>query len=278
VNVPRFFLRLALLIAGGTLREAARHRLFGCFLIFASAFVFGARWLREINFGAPELKFVADCGFGAMAFFGSALAIAAPAQLFIGEIEHRTILVLLAKPIGRAEFVVDKFLGTLVLVVAFCALLTGLLAAILWWREGELMRAFPDAFPDGRSIAYANLALAGFLQWLKLGVLAAFVLLIASFAHTQLFTIVAGLFVFVICHLQYLVQDLYARGDSLFGRLIGGFMASALPNFHVFAVVDPPLAADGMPGAFLVRVTLYGVAYASVACALAIFSFNRREF
>src|SRR5215208_802106 len=132
-----FSFRRTLLIAQNTLLEAARQKLFNFFLFLALALVIGARWFRDFNFGAPELKFLADCGFGAMAFFGAALTIAATAQLFFSEIENRTALTLLAKPVWRTEFVVGKFLGVAALVAIFCALLTGLLAAVLAWREGQ---------------------------------------------------------------------------------------------------------------------------------------------
>ena len=45
-----------------------------------------------------------------------------------------------------AEFVLGKFLGTAMVAAVFCALLTVLLAAVLWWREGELMREYPENF------------------------------------------------------------------------------------------------------------------------------------
>ena len=91
-------LRLGL-VAQNTLREAVRQRLLHLFVGLALALVLGARGLRDFNFGAPELKFIADCGFGAMTLFGSALTIAATAQLFFSEIENRTALTLLAKPV-----------------------------------------------------------------------------------------------------------------------------------------------------------------------------------
>ena len=108
-----------LLIAQNTLREAARQKLFHFLLFLAFALVLGARWLRDFNFGAPELKFLADCGFGAMAFFGAALTVTATAQLFFSEIENRTALTLLAKPVWRAEFVLGKLLGLAALVGGF---------------------------------------------------------------------------------------------------------------------------------------------------------------
>src|SRR4051812_14972959 len=131
MSAVAFSPRRVVLIAHNTLREAVRHKLLNFLLLLALALVLGARWFRDFNFGAPELKFLADCGFGAIAFFGAALVIAATAQLFFGEIESRTALTLLAKPVWRAEFVLGKFLGVAALAAIFCGLLTIVLAAVL---------------------------------------------------------------------------------------------------------------------------------------------------
>lgn len=272
-----FSYRRTFLIAQNTLREAARQRLFNFLLFLALALVLGARWFRDFNFGAPELKFLADCGFGAMAFFGAALTIAATAQLFFSEIENRTALTLLAKPVWRTEFVVGKFLGIAALSAFFCALLSTLLAAVLWWREGELMREMPEAFAQGRMVSYAMVALGGLLQWLKLAVLAAFTLLVASYAQTQLFTVVAGFFVLVICHLQYLAQDAYTRSGSTPGQVVSGLIAAVFPNFQVFGLVDSLSAADAPPSTHVARIALYALGYIAVACGLSVFSFRHRE-
>lgn len=272
-----FSLRRTRLIAQNTLLEAVRQRLFGFVVFLALALVLGARWLRDFSFGAPELKFLADCGFGAMAFFGAALTITAAAQLFFSEIENRTALTLLAKPVWRAEFVLGKFAGVAALAAIFCAMLTLLLAVVLWWREGELMRAAPESFASGRVVSYGMVALAGLLQWLKLAVLAAFVLLVASFAQTQMFTVVTGFFVLVICHLQYLAQDAYARAGSWFARSVGGGLAGVFPNFQLFALADSLSAADAPPWAHVLRVAVYAGGYIAVACALAVHCFRNRE-
>jgi ABC-type transport system involved in multi-copper enzyme maturation permease subunit len=272
-----FSVRRTLLIAQNTWREATRQRLFNFLLFLALALVLGARWFRDFNFGAPELKFLLDCGLGAMAFFGSALTVTATAQLFFSEMDNRTALTLLAKPVWRAEFMLGKFLGVALLIAVFCALLTTLLIAVLFWREGELMRGFPDNFPDGRVVSYRLVALAGLLQWTKLAVLAAFTLLVASFAQTQLFTVVTGFFILVICHLQYLAQDAYSRAGTLPGRLIAAGIAAMFPNFQLFGLADSLNAADVPSFAHLARVGLYGLGYVVVACGLAIFSFRKRE-
>lgn len=275
-RVP-FSLRRTALIAANTLREAARQRLFLFLLGLALALVAGARWFRDFNFGAPELKFLFDCGQGAIAFFGAALTITASAQLFFGEIENRTALTLLAKPVWRAEFIAGKWLGLAALAAMFCALLTALLVAVLWVREGQLMALYPDNFSQGRAVGYGLVALAGLMQWLKLAVLAAFVLLVASFAQTQLFTVVTGFFLLVIFHLQYLAQEAYAKSGALPGRVLGGLLAGMFPNFQLFALADS-ISAAAMPSAAGVAIVCaYAAGYVAVAVALAVFSFRHRE-
>lgn len=275
-TVPLSVVRV-LLIAQNTLREAVRQKLLLFFALLALALVLGARWFRDFNFGAPELRFLADCGFGVMAFFGAAMVITATAQLFFSELENRTVLTLLAKPVWRAEFIFGKFAGVAALAGIFCVLLTAALVVVLWARETELMRSFPDAFPAGRAVHYSNLVLAGMLQWLKLAVLGALTLLVASFAQTQLFTVGAGFFLLVICHLQYLAYDAYAGVAWSLGRVAGLGLISIFPNFQVFTLADSIAAEDAPTAASVVRVVGYGLGYLVTCCGLAVFSFRRRE-
>lgn len=274
--VPFSPLRVAL-IAQHTLREAARQKLLLVLVGLALALVVGARWFRDFNFGASELKFLADCGFGAIAFFGAALAIAATAQLFFGEIENRTALTLLAKPVWRAEFILGKFLGVVALAGIFCAVLTSVLALMLWLRERELAQALAAEFPRGAGISYASVALAGLLQWLKLAVLAALTLLVASFAQTQIFAVGAGFFLLVICHLQPLAEDVYTRAGSAVGRGGAMMIVTVFPNFQLFTLADGFVLGGALPVWDAVRLVVYAVVYCAAACGLAVLSFRHRE-
>lgn len=265
------------LIAGNTLREAARQKLFNFLVLLAFALVLGAQRFRDFNFGAPELKFLADFGFGATAFFGAALTIAATAQLFFSEIENRTVLTLLAKPVSRADFVLGKFLGVIVVAGVFCVLLTALLVAVLWSRESTLRQEMPDAFTNGHLLHYGAILATGLVQWSKLAVLAAFTLLIATFAQSQLYTVVAGFFVLVICHLQYLAQETYLRSGSTLSRALGGVIGLLFPNFQLFNLTDSLGSGGGLEWDHVVRVEVYALGYVAAVCALAVYSFRKRE-
>ncbi len=279
--VPFSLLRLRL-IAANTFLEAVRQRLFLFLLLVAVGLVVSVQFFRDFNFGSSELKFVADFGFGALVFFGSILTIAATAQLFFSEIENRTALTLLAKPVWRAEFIFGKFLGVWAVVGVFCVLTTSLLMGLLWSRETALMTAHPDAFATGRLVNYGAVVVAAGLQWLKFGVLVMITLLIASFSHTNLFTVVMSFFVLVICHLQYLAREAYATGSGVVGRSLVLGLSWLFPNFQVFNVADAVGVIGGgngepLPVAVIGRAAVYGVVYLAVLGSLAVYSFRQRE-
>lgn len=276
-SVPFSFGRLGV-IAGNTFLEAVRQKLFLFLLLLAIGLVASALFFREFDFGSSELKFIADFGFGALIFFGSALTIATTAQLFFSEIENRTALTLLAKPLWRAEFVFGKFLGVFAVIGVFCALTVGLMMALLYHREGQLMAANPDDFANGqRLIAYGDLLVVGLLQWIKFGVLATIVLLVASFSNTNLFTVVTGFFVLVICHLQYLARDQWANVDNAIAAYGVRLLGLIFPNFQLFNLADSIGQGTGLDMEVALRVAGYGLIYIFVLGGLAVYSFRNRE-
>ena len=139
------------------------------------------------------------------------------------------------------------------------------------------MQQVPDAFSGGRLLRYTDLAALGFVQWLKLAVLAAFTLLVATFAQSQLYTVIAGFFVLVICHLQYLAQETYAHSSAIGARIVGETIALMFPNFQLFNLADEWGAGGDVPWSRVVRVTVYALGYLAAVNALAIYSFRKRE-
>jgi len=263
------------LLAQHTFRAAVRQRVFGFLIVLAGALVVGSGFLREFNFGASELRFLTDLGLGALAFFGSILTIVVTAQLFCGELEDRTALTVLAKPVLRSEFIAGKFLGAWLVTGVFCALMVGLLCALLWVRTPTMGSADTDGAPE--LVRYGDVALAGLLQWVKFGVLAAMTLLVAGIATTSLFAVALSFLVLVVCHLQYLAHEAWQTAGSPAARIGGGLLGLLFPNFQLFNVGEFLAAGQPLEGALVARVAAYGVAYAAVFLALAIGAFRRRE-
>lgn len=238
----------------------------------ASSFLF-----REFNFGSSELKFIADFGFGGMTVFGSALAVIVSAQLFYGEIEHRTALTLLAKPVFRSEFVLGKFLGAWATVACFLGMMTVCLALALWWRETSIMAEYPDEFESGRIVKYG--AIIGFsaIQALRIGILCSIVILFSTYATSSLFAMVMGVLIWIVGQLQHIATEAWTSVDSWVLKGVYALASFALPNFHLFDVGDRLALGESIPGAIYAKLAVYALLYMSFYLAVAGASFNRRE-
>ena len=107
MNITDSFTRIRL-IAGTTFLEAVRQKFFNSLLLISIALVASSTFFQQFDFGTGELKFITDFGFGALFFFGSILSITATTQLFFNEMENRTALTMLAKPVYKLEFLAKE--------------------------------------------------------------------------------------------------------------------------------------------------------------------------
>lgn len=268
------------LIAGTTFLEAVRQKFFNSLLLISVALVGSSTFFQQFDFGAGELKFITDFGFGALFFFGSILSITATAQLFFNEIENRTALTMLAKPVYKLEFLAGKFFGAHLLMLCFTLVITLVLAGILNWREGAIIAQLgPEVQADGPLVRYGDVFLFGFLQWMKFGILAAITLFVASFSNTNLYTIVVSFFILIICQLQYIARDAYTGMEAGWERILVLALGLIFPNFQLFNVGDQLVfdVEQALPAAVVLRMTAYGLIYTVAFILLAQLNFRRRE-
>ena len=99
-----------LLIARNAFREAVRDRVLYNLVLFVLLLTAGAIFLGELSAG-QETKIIIDLGLSAMLLFGVFIAIFVGVGLVYKEIERRTLYAILAKPIGRGQFLLGKYLG-----------------------------------------------------------------------------------------------------------------------------------------------------------------------
>lgn len=267
------------LIAGNTFLEAVRQKFFNSLLLISIALVGSSTFFQQFDFGTGELKFITDFAFGALFFFGSILSIAATTQLFFSEIENRTALTMLAKPIYKLEFLAGKFFGAHFLMLAFTMVITVVLAGILYWRETALMARIGDEFLDGRLIRYGDLFIFGLLQWMKFGIISAVALFIASFSNTNLYTVVVSFFVLIICQLQYIARDAYSSMEQGIGQWLVRVLGLIFPNFQLFNVGDQIVFQyeQVFPASAVWQIVGYGAIYTVAFILLAQVNFRKRE-
>ncbi len=104
-------------IAFNGFQEVIRDRILYIMGFFALLLIMAQRLLPEIAVGTDEKIFL-DFGLGAIDILGAIVAIFVGTTLINKEIEKKTVLVLIPKPISASEFIIGKHLGlTAVLTV-----------------------------------------------------------------------------------------------------------------------------------------------------------------
>ena len=97
-------------LAYNTYREAVRDRVLYSILFFAIAVIALSLALQEVTVGDRD-KVVRSVAQGAIAAFGSIIAMFLGISLVWKEVERKTVYTILSKPIGRWMFVLGKYLG-----------------------------------------------------------------------------------------------------------------------------------------------------------------------
>jgi ABC-type transport system involved in multi-copper enzyme maturation permease subunit len=272
-------LRRTLWISRVTFLEAVRQRFFAFLLVLGAAMVLSSVSLRVFDFGHGELKFIADFGFGGMFFFGSVLAVVMTAQLFFSEIDNKTALTLLAKPLSRAEFLLGKFFGAWAVLGVFVLVLAGLQGAVLWAREQELIALAEQSGKIPATFSVVGLGQLVLMQWLRLGVVIAIVLAISALARTFLFAVVVGSLAVVAGQLQWIAQDAFLRPtDSAAYAAFLWVSTRLIPNLQQFNLADAlVLGSSAVEDGALIAVGFSGVAYLAAYLTMGALIFRRRE-
>ena len=258
-------MRNAYIIAANTLREALGQKLILLFALVAVALVGASNYFLKLDLGHEKVKFVFDFTSGALGFFGTLIAVVSTSQVFRAEFENRTIITMMSKPVGFAEFVSGKVFGVFAVLALFCAVIA---------CAGAGMIALVQAAGGGSAEASADYAgVAGFaaVQWAKLCTVAAIAAFIASASESLLFSIVMSFAVVVACSMESAGKAL-----GVASNWASETTALIFPNFAVFAASES-FAFGGVDFLSAGAAFLYAAVYIIVCIALASWIFSKRE-
>ncbi len=251
-------------IARTVFLEVIRDRILYLVGLFAVLLVIVAVLLPQVAAGAQD-KILLDVGLAGIHLLSVIVAIFVGTGLVNKEIEKRTVLVLIAKPVSRAEFIVGKHLGlTAVLAVLIAAL--GLIFMVVLAVDGV-------AFP------FLSLVLALIFMVLEAALLVAAAMVFGVFTSSLL----ATLLTFAVYLMGHLSQDIVALGklsenpalqrvtDILY-LLLPDLERLNLRNEAVYGMELLPKATE------LLGHGLYGLLYTALLLTVAIAIFSRRQF
>src|SRR5262245_40371439 len=132
---PMIFSSKTGVIAWVTAKEAVRQPLFLVLLITGALAILLSTFLPYYTFG-EDLKMLKDVGLAAILLLSLFQAMVTASNSIAEDIEHRTAITLLSKPINRRQFIVGKFMG-IILSVALMFLILGLMyCALVYYKVG----------------------------------------------------------------------------------------------------------------------------------------------
>ncbi|MBM4357626.1 MAG: ABC transporter permease subunit [Deltaproteobacteria bacterium] len=302
-------------IAYGTFREAVRARiLLGLAgVAFAAAFyslVVAAFTLNE----APRV--VADLGAMVTNLFSIVVAVLIGATSLHRELEMKTILPILARPVARHEYLVGKYLGIMLVVATFVLAESGLalmmtsvlggrspllvvgvgatlavVLAITVWRLPSIGTAAPipwavamvlagsffaSSTPGERSLVCAS----ALLSFMEVAIIAGLAMLFSAFS-TPFLSALLTVGMFAVGR----SADTMARMPvKVFGPLIrdlGLVLSRIVPNLHVYVPARPLLtgeAVDANLAGYLAYAGVQTLGWMIGLLAVSAFIFQRRDF
>ncbi len=276
-----FALKLALpkvaAIALTTGKAALSYPLFWVEILGASfIMILFFPFMPYYTFG-EDIKILKSSGLTLILVMGIILALWTASTSIADEIEGRTAVTLLSKPIRRWQFVIGKYLG----ILGPVAILFILLGAVFLCTVSY--KASYDAYESSSPQPTVEQCQQEILQ-ITPGLLLAFmetaVLASISVAISTRLPMLANL---MICSAIYVLGHLVPTlvnsrmGEFQLVRFMGTFLATVLPLLEDFNIEAGIAAGVRVPGSYLAWSGLYCVVYCTAALLVALILFEDRD-
>jgi ABC-type transport system involved in multi-copper enzyme maturation permease subunit len=251
-----------LTIALNAFREAVRDRVLYNLILFVLLLTASSVFLGELTAG-QEARVIVDLGLSASLVFGTFISIFVGVSLVWKEIEKKTVYSVFSKPVGRAEFIVGKYLGlclTLFVNVAVMGIGISLAEAYVGGTKYIL--------PVWGAIA---------LIFLELTITTAVAIVFSSFSSPALSALLT-FFVFLIGHFSSSLRDLAENLGSRSAIVFFNAVYYLLPNLAHFSFIANTANGQVTPLSLIGSCALYALVIDAVLLAVAVLIFSRRNF
>jgi len=269
--MPRLFA-----VALSTYKSEIAQPLFTLIIVFGVIALIGFVWIPYNTFG-EDIKMLKDAGLTLILILSIILALWSASTSVADEIEGRTALTVLSKPLTRRAFVIGKFTG-IVWMLALVYIIFGVvfIAAVSYKPIYDATESSLGV-PDWRLCFVESIRL---VPGLVLAFMEAVVIASLSVAISTRLPLMANmticLVVYALGHLTPLVVQSSLSGFAIvefFGKLI----ATVFPNLDHFNIQAAISAGVDVPFAYLGWAFSYCAIYSLIAMLLALVMFEDRD-
>ena len=229
------------------------------------------------NTFGEDIKVLKDSGMTLIMVLCIIQAIWAASTSVADEIEGKTALTVLSKPIGRRSFIVGKYLGIFWTVAVLFLVLGLILLICVAYKPIYDAREGSEGDPTWSS---CHLEMIGVVPGLLLAFMETCVLAAISVAISTRLPMLAN---FIICFSIYVLGHLtplvVQSSVDMFEavRFVAELVATVLPNLEHFNIQAAVAAGVTVPGNYLAWALLYSLIYGFIALLLALVLFEDRD-
>ena len=259
-----------------TAREAIAQPVFWVVMTVAVCGLILFPFVPYNTFG-DDIKVIKDTGLTWIMVWSIAVALWTASVSIAEELEGRTALTLLSKPIGRRSFVLGKFLGISISVAVMFILLGALFLATVSYKKVYDSRESGESAPTQEQCAdEMQQILPGIaLAYLETVVLTSICVAIST-RLPILPNLVICLSIYILGHLVPLVVN-SAVGKLELVAFVGTFLSVILPVLDHFNVYGSIATGADVPWTYVGTAALYCVLYSTVAMLLGLLLFEDRD-
>lgn len=266
-------------IARATTKEALRQPIYILLLVMVAVFLVANVFLPFFSLG-EDMKMYKDVCLITLMTSGMFLAIWTASTSIADEIEGKTAMTLLSKPINRPSFILGKYVGIMNLVLALLVPLIIVFLLCIFYKVGydgkEQSQVFTPKVLDETRLKEALLVMPALLLiFMEICVMAALSVAIST-RLPMIVNVVTCFAVFVVGHLTpVLVKTVFK--DLEFVRFMAQLIATFLPSLEVFSPQAAIATGREIPAVYVGLTALYTAAYCAAAVLLSFLLFEDRD-
>lgn len=256
-------------IASTTVGEAVRRRVLLIILLVGVLFLAIAPGLGVLS-ARQETTVLRGMMLGIIQLTSAVIAIVLTVYMIPNEIERRTIYTILCKPVQRWQFLVGKYLGSVLALGLMMGLMTAVLIFVFLVQQGF-----------NQASAAAELAKAPVMFFVQMCLLAAVAIFFSTFVTPLVnFFLAGGLYLVGSLFNPFFATLSENPQTPAFAKAAATVVNTILPNFAQFNVQNPiinPGQVIQNEGRYFILVTIYGLFYIGILLVAGILVFDRRE-
>jgi ABC-type transport system involved in multi-copper enzyme maturation permease subunit len=263
-------------IAQATAKEAVRQPIFLLSLALAIVILVINTFLPFFSLG-EDVKMLKDCGLATLLITGLLIAVWTASTSVADEIEGKTAMTLLSKPINRRQFVLGKYIGILQGILWFLLPVAVAFMGLIFYKVGyDAKESSLDPPTVAARFAVMIQILPGLLLiFMEIAILTAISVAIST-KIPMVVNLTTMLAIFIVGHLTpVLVQTGGLQFETV--EFMARLIATVLPSLDLFNTNAAVATGIMVPPIYLGTTAIYCVCYCTAAILFGFILFEDRD-